>query len=605
MQKNIKTVTVLFVAVSAYLNLLAFNKLSFVVNLYSPADGVAWFGYNALQLLIYGFTCFLLWYFACKTDTRQRVFSAVSGFVMSSLTVSGTYLHFNNNLFNDFKSFISLLIVILGISICVIPLWSLLMGQTDRISEYLSLHSKEEVKASSRGNARYFFIMWGVITVFFIPVLLAWWPGNFIYDAADQLREYLGGTLSTHHPLIHTLLMAGCYRIGGKFLGSASLGFGMYTVFQMLVITAAFAYLMWMFKVNKVSRAIRVCTFLWITLFPINKCFAVTATKDVLCGGFFLIFVVSLIRILYYKEHFKWYDYAIMLLAGILSCMFRNNMIYAIVSGGLIILCLQKGIRKKLLILAAICVIFIGQKGGNMTLKLAFHASSPDTMRESLSVPLQCLARVAVYRRNDISDETYEEIIMYIPKDLLDAGGYNPYNSDPVKADANEKLLRDNFVNFVKLWVKVGLKFPGEYIESFLTNTLAYWYPDNMGHYTLQDFSSYHKLIYTGDEIEKTSLLPRFAVDFYLNLYYENNYYKTPLLGFFFRPAPYFWIMMFGIVYGLYKRNFRKMVIYAIPFMYFGTCFMGPIVALRYIYPVITVIPLFFINRAPEDNRNK
>lgn len=593
---NPKFVKGIFVAVSAYLNLLAVNKLSFIVNLSSEYDGASWFGYNALQILIYAADCFLLWYFVGKTDSRQKVFASIPGIVMSFLIVSGTYLHFVNDLFNTFGNFVTVILITLGVSLFVIPLWAFALEQTRKIGDDLKERTESDNQNDSKGNIGYFFIMWGVVTLFFLPVLLTWWPGNFIYDAADQMREYLAGTLSTHHPLIHTLLMAGCYRIGGKFLGNASFGFGIYTTIQMLVITAAYAYLLWMLKKKNVSRIIRVLTFLWIVLFPLNKCFAVTATKDVLCGGFFLIFAVSLMRLLFYKEHFKWFDYVILLLAGILSCMFRNNMIYAIVAGGLVILLMQKGTRKKLLVLAIIGVIFIGQKGGNTALKVAFHASSPDSMRESLSVPLQCLARVAVYRRNELPDEQYEEIAMYIPRDMLDSGGYNPYNSDPIKNDANEKLLRSNFVNFLKLWVKVGLKFPGEYTESILTNTLAYWYPDNMGHYALQDFSAYHKLIYNGEEIVKSSPMPQFIIDFYQFLYYENNYYKTPLLGFFFRPAAYFWLMMFGIVYGLYRKNYRQLALFAIPFMYFGTCFMGPIVALRYIYPVITVIPLYFIS---------
>lgn len=110
--------------------------------------------------------------------------------------------------------------------------------------------------------------------------------------------------------------------------------------------------------------------------------------------------------------------------------------------------------KKRLCILAVLGGIWLCSGLANAGLAAAVQAENTDSCRESLSMPLQCLARVAQYRREDLSDDLYAEICMYIPEE--DLAKYNPYLSDEIKEHANEELLRENFPNFVKLWLKVG-----------------------------------------------------------------------------------------------------------------------------------------------------
>ena len=45
-----------------------------------------------------------------------------------------------------------------------------------------------------------------------LPVFLAVYPGFFCYDAQDEVNEVLTRTFSTHHPLLHVLLL-GAFQI--------------------------------------------------------------------------------------------------------------------------------------------------------------------------------------------------------------------------------------------------------------------------------------------------------------------------------------------------------------------------------------------------------
>ena len=61
----------------------------------------------------------------------------------------------------------------------------------------------------------------------------AWlFPGSFAYDVPYQLRQVVTGAYSTHHPLLHTLLLGGLLQLG-RALGNIDIGAAIYTAVQM------------------------------------------------------------------------------------------------------------------------------------------------------------------------------------------------------------------------------------------------------------------------------------------------------------------------------------------------------------------------------------
>ena len=57
-------------------------------------------------------------------------------------------------------------------------------------------------------------------------------PGSFAYDVPYQLRQAVTGAYSTHHPLLHTLLLGGLLQLG-RALGDIDIGAAIYTAVQM------------------------------------------------------------------------------------------------------------------------------------------------------------------------------------------------------------------------------------------------------------------------------------------------------------------------------------------------------------------------------------
>nr|WP_296440777.1 DUF6020 family protein [uncultured Acetatifactor sp.] len=577
---------------------LSFNHIYSLFHIQADAYGVGEFGYNIWSLLAFIAAFRLFGRMLERTDARLHCVAAASGFLMAVAIVYGAYAHFVNDIFQSAQVVWLQLAVMAGLATVTIPVSEEIFLLFDKLNQY------GERKCECGTKKRYFFIVWFLIFVAYLPIFLWSWPGNFVYDAPFQMAEVVWDGYNTHHPLLHTLLMGAAYKFGVS-LGDASTGFQFYTLLQMLVLSAAFAYCAHYLYRRGVPRVYRVCVVLWFALFPMHAMFSISATKDVMFAAFFLWFLILVVRLLFDREQFRWYTYAGLVFSGVLSCLMRHNMVYAIVAGTVVIFIFVKRSRKQkgyaAGILAAICILTSLAEAG---LVAATNAKTNDRYRETFGMALQCLARVAIYRREDISKTDYDEICIYMEEEGMST--YQPYLADNVKSATNEELLKENFGNFMKLFVKVGLKFPDEYIEAWVTNTMGFWYPLDRGLYACNPIDFYHKLIWTEHEIVKRSYLnwPRVI---YEPLYYYGDYVKAPVLGYLHRTDCWIWFLTYFLLWSIYKKRRDAGLAGIIPLMYLGTCYLGPVAVLRYVYCLVVIVPLigYVVMRSREENEGR
>ena len=85
---------------------------------------------------------------------------------------------------------------------------------------------REETGKEKAGR---FLLRAGVIFLCYIPVFLAVYPGFFVYDAQDEYLQVVTRSFSTHHPLLHVLLLGGIIQLVYKLTGSYNLGIACYT----------------------------------------------------------------------------------------------------------------------------------------------------------------------------------------------------------------------------------------------------------------------------------------------------------------------------------------------------------------------------------------
>ncbi len=594
-----KIIRLTAILVLSYLNVWALNYLNGFFAFNEMWTGTLSVAYNYISVVVFVIGAFLLDKFIKSTEKRLKVVSAIAGVLLGAASVCGAYLLYVNDLFIGLPESAGQLLLIIGMSSVITAGVYCFFSWFDKLSAPVEPGSTEHKLC----DIAYFLIVAAIIFAAYIPVFLVNWPGNTNCDYYAQLRDVIDDTWSTHHPMLHTWLMGAPYKLGVR-IGNVGKGFQLYTLLQMAVQAGAFAYLALYMRRRKARTVLRVITIIFAALFPINQIMSITSTKDVYFSAFFLVFMILLEMYISQRGRLTVSQFAGLFVSGVLACLFRNNMVYALLVAGVIIALLlprekkEKGIRcflAKIKILAALAAIFATYIGANALMMKVFNAEDVDSCREKSSLFFQCMARVDQYRPGEMNPADRECLCFYIPEENLSL--YNPYNADPLKNDAYESRLKADMKTFLKVWAKVGVKFPGEYIEAALTNTLGYWYPFSSAKYTVVlDVSTYPIPLGREPEINRKDYLEgTFISDMFYRYYGQKATQEIPVLGFFMRPVAYVWLVILMILWAIYKKDRNLFMLSIVPLMYMGTLLFGPLVALRYIYNLCMCAPLFLL----------
>ena len=71
-----------------------------------------------------------------------------------------------------------------------------------------------------------------------------------------------------------------------------------------------------------------------------------------------------------------------------------------------------------------------------------------------------------------------------------------------------------------------------------------------------------------------------------------NSFYNWPVISNLFKPAFYCWILLLTFIMSFYNREKKKIAVTLLPLLYLATMFLGPVVQVRYVLPIITVVPV-------------
>lgn len=447
---------------------------------------------------------------------------------------------------------------------------------------------------------------WAFVFLCWIPVFLAYYPAIMSYDFHRQSWEAMKGFIwfNSYQPLIHTLLIWAAFQIGNLF-GSLQVGMACYSIFQMFVFSFACAYsCRLLYRLTK-RKGLSIVLALFYALFPYNSVLAVEVTKDVMFSAFFLLFVCLFIEktVLKEKENSVLHD-VLWVLTGIMMALFRNNALYAMAVFVVIYFCAaEKGKRLRIFVLG-MCLV-LGGKGALEGLQLALHAGRGSQV-EMFSVPIQQFARVGYYHGDTLSEETYELINTYVPEEYWNS--YNPPISDSVKAWIGavvfDETWKGHYDELFSAWLKVGLQYPNEYIDAFLLLTSGYWFIDDVSYAEVLGYGSEGRMgaLYTYNSTV-SEVIPegiehetKFAwlEDRLENIVSANCYYDWPVISNLFKPAFYCWALLLAVLMCFYRKDWKSLLVASFLVIYLATMFLGPVVQVRYILPIMITVPLIF-----------
>lgn len=461
-------------------------------------------------------------------------------------------------------------------------------------SFYFLGRRKKRVTAKAGECGRKIWLITGVMLfgcLFF--GLLGCWPGIYSYDAQGQLAQamYPEVGYATHHPLLHTLFMGKIitfgYQISGENLG---VGILMYSIIQMLVCTVIFTYAIYFIWKITGKRWVAMVAFFYYAFFPTIVLFTFCTTKDVLCSAF-LHLMAMLTYEMYQDMGTFWKQKTkviLLIVSGVLMCLFRNNGVYAVVlmilSAGIIF---RKNMRAVCFVLIPIAVLSVLSNKGLQRLLGAEKSS----MAEAFSVPIQQIARV--YKEEGeagFDSDELELIYQAVSAEILNE--YQPMISDDVKhaIQFNEAVVVQK-KEYLKVWLCTGIRYPGKYIASFLDNTYQAWYPGtSVTRYPERSKSDYLD-IEGFDTVEKDPKI-QWLYDVYYKIAAEYSYQKIPGVRLLFSIGAMFWIVLFTWFYGIWRKDKGIMAALLLILCFCATCFLGPTVLVRYYLNLFYIFPV-------------
>lgn len=631
------------------LTIYATCSMSYVLNLMTEGSGFSQSAFSILLfLLLFAGVHYVIAKLEQIEDSRQRkrriCYVFVTGLLLGLAFVMGYQLRMQGMTSLGVKGKLLILLAAGGVSVALSPFvngwFGLLDGrevtdmqeekvqkakaqepktQESKTQESKSQKSKPQdmkaqdtktldvavLKTKTMRGGRVFLFSWAVIFCCWIPAFLAYYPAIMSYDFNRQSIWAHQGYIwfTTHHPLIHTFLIK-CFFDLGKAIGSYEIAMALFSLMQMLILSAVYAY-----SCNMIGRltgkkwAVAV-TVLLFALLPLHSVMVLCMTKDVLFSAFLLLFLLLILeRRMYFsrqeakKGRLLLFDIAL-LLTGVLMLLFRNNAVYAFVVFAVFYVLWSKRERGPVLVLCVL--IAVGGVGVNAGMKAVMGAGE-GSAAEKYSVFMQQMCRTALNHENTLTEEEWSVLNYYVSCEYWH--DYNPTIADSIKGNVTVTSFqswKDDIPQMLKDWAKMGLRYPNDYIDAFLAMTMGYWFPDDVSHAEVLGYGedSNYGLIYTFNAsaseffegVESRSYLPKLQ-KWYQKIVNGNAYYDIPVLSNLFKPAFYCWALVLVMISFVYRRQRGKLVLCMLPFWYLMTLLLGPVVNIRYVYPIIAAIP--------------
>ena len=416
-----------------------------------------------------------------------------------------------------------------------------------------------------------------------VPVWLAFWPGHFSADSITQFYSYYNEEHSTHHPLIHTLLLGFCMMLGidASPEGYATNGLALYCGIQMLVVAGGVAYAVSWLKRRGTPVWVRLLITLGFGLSPFFAPWTFYSQNDVVFGVLVLVFCLQLVDL----WQFRWSFGRItgFMAVAVLMMLFRNNGVYALVLLLPLAVWLMKGKRLPVFILLAACAgLYLAI---NSCLMLALDAEGGSKV-EILSTPLQQIARTL---RDDpaAGELDTEDVLGTLYGDVSMAECYDERISDPVKWPVDYELLDENISSLLALWIRMLPGHLDTYAEAFLSQNLPHLLPGS-DMYTSFDFTVEQPEWFP---IELTSYLPK------LRALYETydetmTFAGVPGTRYLADPAVQVWLCIIGFAFAIQRHQRGLMTAFAFLLAIFITCLLGPVAIMRYMLGLYYTVPV-------------
>lgn len=380
--------------------------------------------------------------------------------------------------------------------------------------------------------------------------------------------------------------MGGIITWGYRVFGTLSAGVFVYSCFQMCLCALTFAYSLYFIYQKTCRRALVGIGFFFYGFSPTIAMFSMSTTKDVLCSLCALLTSLLVFAMLEEEEAFfqGWRRPAALLVCGILASLFRKNIIYAVIVFAVICVLLAKE-RKKVLFL------FAGMIAGFFLASAALEGvleAEKGGAAEVYSIPLQQIG----YLCHTVGEEAFTAEEQAFLEKLADRStweNYSPFIADNIKNSMHTDFFEEHKAEFLLLWAKKGLQYPGKYIRAFGNLTYQAWYP---GTVVSQEEIYYFDFVGINFPLEKTSYFPALT-EFYRKISLEFFYQRVPVVRLLFSTGFMLWVLLLALLRGVYEKQKMTVGMTLFAACICLTCLAGPVSLVRYYLILFYGFPVY------------
>ncbi len=535
-----------------------------------------------------------------KPGLRAWICALIPGGLFSFFTASGISLQKYNSI-RLVQHAKSILFFTLPMACLLLALWYFFRRAEETLAN--GPHSGV-LKLVQRGMVfllRHRILIFSFLFLCWIPALLADFPGGFRYDATHQLWQIYDG-YNGNYPLLHSLIINGLMVTFRQMTGSWNTGVTVYVVLQMIFMAWVYTSMLDVFYRQGKSPLLLLCVLLYACFFPIIQILVVQEVRDVMFGtlltdALFQLYRLSSDRQEYLSRKRNWLHLAVVLPAAILS---RNNnaglvaLIILVMIALVLFLRNRKTDWKKAAVLSmAVMIVFGGLAG---ILNWACSPKGTVSIRGSLSLLAQPLARAATREKKDFSEEELEELADFVDMEKF---AYSPEYADNAK---NSLKVDGRMKEFLSFWLRIGMKHKTAYIDAVLYHTRSLWDPsdivDGYNKARLPDYKGFQKSYY-GITEEKAEPVVGETKNKDLEKYFTKiglfqSFEKIPVVSMLFSIGFAFWFIVQCFFYSASRKSCQTSSVLLL-LVYGILSAAAPVMLLRYFCGFFLAMPMILV----------
>lgn len=535
--------------------------------------------------------------------SRQNTATVVLGILFSAFCVIGFLTdHSFNTEIGGTVLFIIFILLSIVMMILIHGLWHIL----DFVEKHhLKLDKKIESSFFGRFIATRPTLFWILVQIvllaFWLPVLLASWPGFFCYDT-EVLTAFYEGKYYTEHPLMYTALASNIIINLGTALGSINHGVTIYVCMTAIIASSVLCALV-RFIAKEGYLALSIASFAFYALNPLVVMFSLCTAKDVLSSLLISVLFLLIILVAQDRNRLDSWKIRISLVALIfLLCSLRNNTIIALLIL-LPILILAFGEKKKTLLLcygSGLFLYLIWAFPISQCILSSYELTDKHDLLLINSVPEQQLA--FAWNDGNLTEEeknAFTGVINPGSESMLENARYD--DADVARGAFAQSLIdKRDLRSFYSLYIEEGMRHPGAYSKAFLSLTYEAWYPlstprgYNGGWDTQFDYDKTTTSLF-GCWIEPPAQLNS-KFPFLYEILWKVSRFDTlqsnPLTAWLISIPFFFWLLLITLARGIVQKRTDTIAACSLLVAIIITFLFGPMVLPRYYLCLFYTAPM-------------